>query len=462
MPSTTRGSILISTANDIGTTLVDKLGGTGYTPDEWDSAANLCGIASADIETALENITESTPQGAERGSMSIAKANSIGRILNKKFDTSRGFKPSEWASAISKLTPLEIKTASGAIASFSDGADDVPVKSCVVSFTPSGGGGTPSSPVAITGVSNLNVSRWGKNLLSITPYYRKGTNNPDFSSCMFVKAGTYMFSFDKITDGETEATNWRFVVTVYNTDGTINSGLTFSGLAYNSSLQSYLNGSNISVKTRVLTFPSDSYIFIGFAYGSSTESMSMTQPMLEVGSTATTYSAYVTPSVVTDTFGQTIYGGSRDLVTDKASVTQGIITFDGSNDENWCLYSNFNGFYINISDMKSGTRQDGVCNMLTKSTSTAQGQTNAFWLGAGNTRIYIIGVYDSIGSTVEALRTFLSNTNMVITYPLATPTELTGLTPHSINTLLGDNNFYADTGDTTVEYRADIDLALNA
>ena len=136
MAVTNRGSILISTANDIGSSLVDVIGGEGYTPNEWSKEINLCGIAAADVPTALENIEESTPSGTDRGSISLDTANAVGAVLNKKFNTARGFKPSEWASAISKLTELEVKTASGSVASFDDGADDVPLKSCTCEIVP--------------------------------------------------------------------------------------------------------------------------------------------------------------------------------------------------------------------------------------------------------------------------------------------------------------------------------------
>ncbi|MEE3334035.1 MAG: hypothetical protein VZR54_07145 [Ruminococcus sp.] len=135
MPDSTRGSIYISTADEIGETLVDKLGGSGYTPNEWDKSINLCGISDADIPTALENI-ENSADGTERGSFEITKANAIASVLNKKFKTTRGFKPKEWASAVDKLTALQVKNASGAIASFKDGADDVPIASASFGIVP--------------------------------------------------------------------------------------------------------------------------------------------------------------------------------------------------------------------------------------------------------------------------------------------------------------------------------------
>ena len=65
------------------------------------------------------------------GGMPAGLQSGMDAVLNKKFGTSTTYPPSGWPSDVNLLGPLPVKTASGAIASFSDGADDVPVKSCV-------------------------------------------------------------------------------------------------------------------------------------------------------------------------------------------------------------------------------------------------------------------------------------------------------------------------------------------
>ena len=50
--SNTKGSMLISNANAVGTELVNQLGGTGYTPAEWADAINLLGISDDDKASA--------------------------------------------------------------------------------------------------------------------------------------------------------------------------------------------------------------------------------------------------------------------------------------------------------------------------------------------------------------------------------------------------------------------------
>ena len=261
-------------------------------------------------------------------------------VLNKKFGTSTTYDPAGWPADVNLLGPLPVKSASGAIASFADGADGVPVKSCTVSFLPSGGGGTPSAPVAIVGHSGITLT----------------------------------------------------------------------------------NKDNMSTPTHTDTY--------------------------------------------TDTFGQTIYGGTRDLTTDKASVTWGIKTFNGSNDEIWTLSQSAGVFryalnYLDDAKIDHTGRDYVIANIGVYSNSANTEGTCFRYSGSGTVcQLFYIPPQDN--DTVEKFKTWLSTNNLTVCYPLATPTEITGLTPHAIDTLYGDNNIYADTGTTTVEYRADIDLALNA
>ena len=429
MPSTTRGSILISTANDIGTTLVDKLGGTGYTPDEWDSAANLCGIASADIEAALENITESTPQGADRGSMSIAKANSIGSVLNKKFNTSRGFKPSEWASAISKLSPLPERTASGAIAHITDGADTVPIKSWQVTL-----------PASLSGYSAIVCTKSGKNLVNGYTDYN-ATNK--IVEPVFLKAGNYTISFQReaavsaiyVRKGDTVSLVGDAYLYKYNT--------TF--FAFNADVDGY-------------------YYFQLYRSGSSTtwEDAPITNVQLEVGSTATTYEPYTAPTTATASLGRTIYGGTADIVN--GTGTDDTIHYELGKNDSWSAYSGANhSFWHNV-----GTGEDRpidqtklsecICNHLTYSTASPSSAPDFTFLVQGGQRIVVTA--DSTIDTVDKFKTWLETNPLVFTCPASSSTDFT-FTPLSPTpeTPLGVSNWWADNGDSQVTYRADIDLA---
>ena len=58
-------------------------------------------------------------------------------VLNKKFGTAVDYPPNGWPDDVNLLGPLPEGTASGSIVTFSDGADDVPIKSCEVALSPS-------------------------------------------------------------------------------------------------------------------------------------------------------------------------------------------------------------------------------------------------------------------------------------------------------------------------------------
>jgi hypothetical protein len=74
---------------------------------------------------------------------------------------------------------------------------------------------------------------------------------------------------------------------------------------------------------------------------------------------------------------------------------------------------------------------------------------------AGNRYIY---VKDSRYTTGEELKTALSG--HYCSYEVATPITYE-LTAEQISTLLGVNNIWCDTGDTSVEYRADTKLYID-
>ena len=72
-------------------------------------------------------------------------------VLNKKFGTSADYPPADWAPTVNLMGPLPEKTiVSSPIADFSDGADDVPTKSLVVTIPPT-----------LSGVSLLNETQTG-------------------------------------------------------------------------------------------------------------------------------------------------------------------------------------------------------------------------------------------------------------------------------------------------------------
>ena len=78
----------------------------------------------------------------------------------------------------------------------------------------------------------------------------------------------------------------------------------------------------------------------------------------------------------------------------------------------------------------------------------------AFVNGSGDLRFNTLADYDS----VDAMLTAIGDIEFV--YPIATPQTIT-LDPTTISTLLGNNTIYADAGQVTVCYRADVGLYID-
>ena len=580
MAVTNRGSILISTANDIGSSLVDVIGGEGYSPNEWAKDINICGIAAADIPTALDNIEESTPSGTDRGDISLDTANAVGAVLNKKFNTARGFKPSEWASAISKLTELEIKTASGAIASFNDGADDVPIESATFEFSPNQDLNGQDAPYPPGG---------GKNLFNADDIYAHGfwnvngsfTNNENYNAYI-IKADpetdyTYNAGFTGITtfldsNGDyisglnqgtglssrtvTTPANCAYItasISITNLNGTqqIEQGSSstayapyanicpirgYEGLTIYQKGKNFLPCGNADTQTiNQVTVAADGkgrytvsgtatggaatfyysfnesytvsvgdYLHIMNSIGSASCSISIRDsngniysptmnpanrivslssyvgrtivglsiyisngssfegtitPMIIKGNAATSFEPYKSKTPIVDSFGRTVYGGSRkaDGTLEELYV---LITLDGSQA---VLSGNYNvNGYVQYSAEALGIDFDInkllYCNMYLDTTFGAN-RINS--IEASN--IKRIRFNDArLGKTIKSKNdwnAFLASNNVVIACPLITPNEY-DLGDINMSTYYGGNNIYSDTnGDTTVSYRADIDLS---
>ena len=62
-------------------------------------------------------------------------------------------------------------------------------------------------------------------------------------------------------------------------------------------------------------------------------------------------------------------------------------------------------------------------------------------------------------TTLNEAKAWFTENQTQVCYPLATPITYQ-LTPQEITSLLGANNLWADTGDSEVEYRADVKLYI--
>lgn len=430
MPSTTRGSILISTANDIGEALVEKLGGVGYSPNEWKEKYNLCGIAPVDSAPALSVLSDSAGTGDERGSILIATADAIGAILNKKYNVLRGFKPKEWASACRKMKALEEgSVVSASIASFSDGADTVPLTSCVCNIDAN-----------LTGVSSLETVHTDINIFNQQTEIG-GYNTTD---------GEANNLTDRIRNIGFISVKPNAQYYFYNgTDIASQSNINIVVLCYNKNKQ-YTGSYYYRNKTQpILSNPSDSYyirFYCATGYGTTyNNDISINYP-----ATDTAYHSYKGETKTAD-LGRAVYGGSADIIKGEGKDGAAKIKF---NELSWAYNAGYGRFQSNdlINVIKTPSSNDVPLDGLVAEgyVTTVASVASAQDRGIAVTTVsgYVL-VYDSRYTDVETFLSAEGEKNIV--YPLSTPEDFT-FEPVKIDSFPGVNNIWSDCGNTAVEY----------
>ena len=128
--------------------------------------------------------------------------------------------------------------------------------------------------------------------------------------------------------------------------------------------------------------------------------------------------------------GETVYAISGDAVTGEFEKTHKLITFDGSESENWQKHTSGSGgafsMKIEINDLFTGGMTDITkirANYLkTIGTSAAWG-SNDNWISKLSTQTLVTGI-QSI-TTVEEWKQYLSEHPLTVCYELATPTSIT-------------------------------------
>ena len=179
--------------------------------------------------------------------------------------------------------------------------------------------------------------------------------------------------------------------------------------------------------------------------GSGTPSPDNVRPITGYSScTITVADSEDTPvNTVTVSFGQTVYGGVLDVINGKLTINYDRIKIS---DMTWTASGDF--FYSSLPLKKVGNTTF-LCECLrVVDVAGVSAMVNGDIKGhPSNTNMYI-------KNTAWASATDLYNAigDYYIVYELATPIEIT-LTPAEVDTILGANNVYADTGDIlTLKY----------
>ena len=231
-------------------------------------------------------------------------------VLNKKFGTSTTYDPAGWPADVNLMGPLPEKTASGAIANFTDGSDDVPLKSLVFGIEPIQASGTPSpsNPLPISGHTSLTGVHCGKNLLNPV-LYDGGAYNPTVGSTLNFTVSSSQFTQSGNTFSISFSQTWQYLTmlmpvkygqayyakfTLSGTGTNLGTSVYFVD-ADNKVIDSlYNNSNNPQTRTFSVNVPSGAkYLCITFTNrGTAETTLTFTEPQIEVGSSASSYSAY--------------------------------------------------------------------------------------------------------------------------------------------------------------------------
>jgi hypothetical protein len=319
-----------------------------------------------------------------------------------------------------KVFPTD--TASGSIASFSDGADDVPVKSLKLNIEPIQAGSGDPSPQnirPISGHTGADVVRTGKNLLPLKLY--DGFSYNEDIGHTFTVTDSQKTLTDKgggVFEIEFSST-WQTVALMQDICGYTgnikasavlssqgNQGFSIYVLDSDYSVLDKLIGNsnpvNINWTITLASYPTARYIALMITNrNTGNTKLTLTNPMLELGSSASAYEPYTGATITrtyTDSLGNqlTVYGGVDD-------VTGGVL-------KTRPYYASYNG------EALVGP-----------------------WIS--NMDKYVAGTTPTTGAQVVDMG--------------GAETEY-AIDPADLNTLLGSNNIWNTAGDTEVEYRADV------
>ena len=321
---------------------------------------------------------------------------------------------------INSKAPVITGTATGATASFPDGAEEMPVKDLVVDIEPKQSGSGDPSPDnirPITGWTGLTLNRTGTNLVSqnvlllgtswtLSQEISSFGGQPVYTGTLANLCGTgetlhnaipVTFEYEENTQyriqwwwrRETPSTNNGIKANINYTDGTSSSSSNQTNNTENFIHKSVTSDSGKTISKIYLSYGTSSTVYIaGFAI----EKYDGT----ERDATAVIGNEIQTIPIDWTSVAGTVYGGSLDVTTGVLTVTDGYIaSYDGET-----LPSTW------ISDRD----------------------------------VYASDTTPTTGAEVV--------------YKLATP-QTYQLTGQQIDTLKGRNNIWANTGDTTVEYCAD-------
>ena len=293
----------------------------------------------------------------------------------------------------------------------------------------------------ITGFTEANVTRTGKNLLDANSVDLINSTAENIRyGIRFTKAGTYTVKVNDTTvSGAANIIARSYKDGVYGTAKYIGSGGQFT--------ETISDGDAIIVFHT--TNPSS-----GLAKQTAIDLFVNAKLQVELGSTASTYEA---PNIATIpiTFpneASTVYGGTltnNGMDEWTLRVEKACKTFVGDTSEGWSKseYGYFVTSRIADAVNENAYRNNFISNLYPYNGITNNDSNVGSCLIWGGVRVRL----SDMSITLEDWKASLTSKPLQVVYPIATPIEYT-LTSQQVQMLLGANNVWSDTGDTSLTY----------
>lgn len=299
---------------------------------------------------------------------------------------------------------------------------------------------SPSNICPITGHDEVTVTRTGKNLCpTFTSGTRSGltyTVNDDGSvhvtgTCtgtafwavqLTLPKGTYVLS-GAPTNGQ---------LTLRSAQGGGAPSSAFSGI-----LDDYGNGATFTVSETA-----SAWLNIRSTAGTHDK---MYYPMIRLASeTDTTYEPYRS-NTYTTSLGQTVYGGTLDMVTGQLVVDRAMVDMGSLN---WERYNEIQTAYVYLASLVSQGMDTSSAKLLSSGFKCRDSWTGLINLPNGEMQSHpsLAYAYARCDSYTTASDFKNAVTGQQLVYELATPQTYT-LTAQQIKTLVGTNNVWASSGD---------------
>lgn len=363
------------------------------------------------------------------------------------------------ASELADKASAIYETSSGSVASFADGADGLPCKSIVAQVTPIQAGSGDPSPEnvrAIIGWAALALTRCGKNMLNPAGIAQGSISQTGRDT---VSSSRCRSGFVAVHPGETYAAS-------------VDAGKIITAVHYYRYMQAgtgaWISRDANNSNSAIFTAPANcTAVRLVFAFADDTTDIApsdITNAMLERGGSASAYEVF-SGSVYNVSFGEagTAYGGVLNVLTGVLTVTNGMVDL-GSLD--WSYISSNAYFRANMpSDCITSTSygRNGYCERY----KVIQG-TNDYFYNSSYALIYCstnlssskrVYIKDDGYTDPDDFKTAVTGTKLV--YLLAEPVTYQ-LTPTEVDTLLGTNAIWANTGNVAVTYPADTKMYIDA